>query len=137
MAKENKIRIVKMKVWQWLNPIGIERHWRDIINIDEQDMINTTFSDGAHGEGGYQRFCYASVAAKPSRLRFYLGFGAIDFTSSFLAAYLSTCRIFLPCSNSTYIALDTKAMLGGYVYQNLLTQQRWYRSTGLLDQMPS
>lgn len=29
-----------------------------------------TFSDGAHGEGGYQQFCNAKSVVEPLRLRF-------------------------------------------------------------------
>ncbi len=37
-------------------PLGLEAS-RLSINIDEQETIITTFSDGAYGEGGYQGFC--------------------------------------------------------------------------------
>lgn len=56
MVKENKIRIVTMKAWQWPDPAGNEGDWQGIINIDEQQMTNTTFSDGAHGEGDTNDF---------------------------------------------------------------------------------
>ena len=54
MVKESKIRIVKMKAWQWPDPAGNEKDWQGTINIDDKQMTNTTFSDGAHGEAGYQ-----------------------------------------------------------------------------------
>lgn len=36
--------------------------------IDEKETMNTTFSDGAYGEGGYQRFCNAKSVTKSLRL---------------------------------------------------------------------
>lgn len=51
MAKENKIPTVKMKAWRWLDPTGIAGRESHYVN-DEPEMMNATFSDGAHGQGG-------------------------------------------------------------------------------------
>lgn len=81
---------MKMKAWQWPDPTGIGIRESHYVR-DEQEMINATFSDGAHGNGGYQRFCSAKGVREPSRLN---GLGnEIDFSSAFLTANLNAIYI--------------------------------------------
>ena len=126
MAKENKIRIVKMKAWQWPDPAGNEGDWQGIINIDEQQMTNTTFSDGAHGEGDTNDFVMLGLPQKPSRSRFYLGFGGNRLHFFFSCGTFAGRSYFL-------VALDTKAMFGGYMYQKNCDIAEVVSVTGLLD----
>lgn len=68
----------------------------------------------------------AGAVTTPSRLRsIQVLVASIDFTSSSLTVYLGTLYSSLV---SIRVALDTKAMLGGLLYQKNLTRRMWHQS---------
>lgn len=86
--------------------------------IDDHETINTTFSDGAHGEGRIDTkdFVMEKGSTEPTGLQFHLGLvNAIDFTSSFLTADLHA--IYLSLMSSQLKSHWTQVILGGSMYQ--------------------
>ena len=64
--------------------------------IDDQEMIDTTSSDGAHGGRGYQSFCNEKGVRESLRADDFTRdlVDAIDFTSSFLTVYTHAIYLF-------------------------------------------